>query len=126
MTDSKFFLDTSCWLAYFFEENPDAREIIEKENIILTSTISIFEIKRKLLRDKLDNQKIETALKFIKTRSILVDLTLNIAEAAATISAEKKLPATDSLIYASAQQNKALLITGDNDFRGLSEVKIIK
>ena len=44
MTDSKF-IDSSAWLSYFYAENQEIKDIIESETLILTSCISLFEIK---------------------------------------------------------------------------------
>jgi len=121
VTDTKC-LDSSAWLSYYFAESIEAKEIIESSDTIIISTVSLFEIKKRLMKLKKDY---ESFLDFVKKRgSILVPGTI-IAEKAAEISIEKGLAAVDSLIYATAEFSKAELITGDNDFRGLDNVKII-
>ena len=125
-TDSKLFIDSSGWLAYFLAENQEIKSIIEQEAILLTSVISLFEIKKKLLKEKYEPNKINKVLELIKTRSIIIQITPDIAEESATISVEEELHAIDAIIYISAQKNKAMLITGDNDFRKLSDVKVIR
>jgi len=124
--ESKIFLDSSAWLAYFLAENEEVKNIIDANNSLSTSIISLFEIKRKLLKEKYLQEKIATALKFIKTRSLIINLNEDITEQAANISVQEGLAAIDSLIYTSAQKNKSLLVTGDNDFRKLNDVKIIQ
>ncbi len=125
MTDSKVLIDSSVWILYLFAESPKAKEIIENQKIILTSVLSIFEIKRKLLKEKYIKEKILNALEFIKVRSLISELTEEICVQAADYSAEHELSAIDSLIYTTAKNNHALLITADNDFRGLKEVEIV-
>ncbi|MBS3115870.1 PIN domain-containing protein [Candidatus Woesearchaeota archaeon] len=115
-------LDSSVWLAYFLEESIEAKKIIEGDDIIVISTLSLFEIKKRILLMKKDPLP---ALQFAKQRSKILAPGQIITEKAAEISVENKLGAIDSLIYATAEFSKAELITGDNDFRGLQNVKII-
>lgn len=124
--ESKIILDSSAWLAYFLAENQEVKDLVEQELFIFTATISIFEIKRKLVRDSYSSLQIEKTITFIKNRSIFVELTLELIEEAASISVEKNLAAIDALVYTSARKNNALLVTGDNDFRQLEQVKIIE
>ena len=121
MTDIKC-LDSSAWLAYYFGKIEEIKPIIEKEGLLITSTLCIFEVKKKILLLKQDPKII---LDFIKERSGIIIPDLEIVEKAASIAVEKKLGAMDALIYATAQAKKAELITADNDFRGLEKVKII-
>ncbi|MEK6867662.1 MAG: PIN domain-containing protein [Nanoarchaeota archaeon] len=121
MTDIKC-LDSSAWLAYHFATSTEIKEIIDKEGLIITSSLCLFEIKKKLLMVKQDWREF---LKFIKERSGIIVPEIEITENAAQIAVDKKLGAMDALIYATAQIKNAELITGDNDFRGLEKVRII-
>lgn len=56
----------------------------------------------------------------------VVNLDSRISIYAANISVEKSIPMADSIIYATAQLNKATLWTQDNDFRGLPGVKFFE
>lgn len=123
--DSKLLIDSSVWVLYFFGENKRVKEIIEQENFLLTSIFSLFEIRRKFLKEKYNEEKISKIISFIKTRSIMSELTEEICISAATNSVELVLPAIDSLIYTSARKSNALLITADNDFRGIKDVEIV-
>jgi predicted nucleic acid-binding protein len=53
----------------------------------------------------------------------VVPLSTGIALAAADFTAEHKLSFADSIIYASAQFHQAELITSDNHFKGLPDVR---
>lgn len=123
MTDSKL-LDSSLWVAFAIENNEF--NIINSEEKIFTSCLSIFEIKKKLLRDKIETNKINKILDFIKKRSIVLQIDEKTAEKASEISLEKALPAIDSLIYSSALLNNLTLITLDNDFRNLKNVQVLE
>lgn len=115
-------LDSSAWLAYYFAESLPVKGIIDKEGTVITSSLSLFEIKKKLLMMKKDPARF---LAFVKERSIILFPDVAIAEKAADVALDKKLAAIDALIYTTARIKNAELVTGDNDFRGLEGVKII-
>ena len=117
-------LDSSAWLSYFFGESKKIQAMVESEQLLYTSVISLFEIKRKFLREGIKDGS--AALEFIKERSIVVELDEKIAEKAAAISVQKKLHAIDALIYATAIDSSAVLITGDRDFEGIDHAVVIK
>lgn len=123
MTESKL-VDSSLWLAYLF--NGEFKDIIESEEILLLSVLSLFEIKRKILKDKLTENKLRASIEFIKKRSLVLPINEEIAQNAAEISIKHKLPAIDSLIYSTTILNNAELYTLDNDFRGLKNVVLKK
>ena len=64
MTDSKL-LNSSVWLAYFYAENNEIKSIVESSIILLTSSISLFEVKNKLIRDKTEDIKAQNSINFI-------------------------------------------------------------
>ena len=121
MTDSKL-IDSSLWLAYFF--NGNGKEIIESDQILLLSAMSLFEIERKLHKEKVPLAQVRKSMDFIKSKSLVIHVTADIAEKAVLISLKHNLAAIDSIIYATALNQLAILITLDNDFRGLQYVLI--
>ena len=125
MTGSKF-LDSSAWLAYFYAENNEIKSIVESSIILLTSSISLFEVKNKLIKDKTEDIKAQNSINFIKERSLIIDVGAEIAEESVDIAKKHKLPVIGSLIYVSSLKNNSELITLDNDFSGLNNVKILK
>ena len=122
MTESKL-IDSSIWLDYFF--NGNNREFIESDNLHFTSVISLLEIKRKLIKMKIEKEKISKSIEFIKKRSIIISLEKETTEKAVDISIRYNLPMADSLIYTTAIENNATLITLDKDFKGLKDVLIL-
>lgn len=121
MTDIKC-LDSSAWLEYYFSQNSTVKAMIDSHGLILTSSLSLFEIKKRMLNLKKDP---EPLLMFMKQRSVIIMPTIEINEKAAEIAVKKKLGAMDSLIYTTSRMHNAELITGDNDFRGLENVRVI-
>lgn len=122
MTDYKC-IDSSVWLEYFFNSN--FKEILEGKEILFISALSLFEIKKKLIKSKVSAEKIAKSLSFVKKRSLIISVENEIAEYAADLSVQHNLGAIDALIYASALRKNAKLITLDNDFRGLKDVLLL-
>jgi len=115
-------IDSSIWIDYLI--NGNHKELIEKEEKLLLATVSLIEISKKLSKLKIPSKEINNKLNYIKKHSIIINLDEKIAEKASEIVIEKELPIADSIVYASAMINNALLLTLDNDFRGLDNVKI--
>lgn len=123
----RLFLDSSAWLSYFLAENDLSKRFIEEGNhLLMTSVLSIFEIKRKMLMKNFKEQKIDEFLDFIKSRCLVIELDEKICRNAVAISINHKLHTIDSLIYSSALLNNATLISGDNHFEGLDKVIILE
>jgi predicted nucleic acid-binding protein len=66
------------------------------------------------------------AIAALMQQSKVVDVSSSIALHAAKLSYTHKLPMADSLIYATARMNEAILWTQDVDFKGLDGVKYFK
>lgn len=123
MIESKL-IDSSIWLEYFF--NGKCKEIIEQEEMLVISALSIFEIENKLTKEKIESKKIRECMDFIKLKSIVIQVNADIAHKAVEVAIKNKLATVDALIYATALTQNAFLITGDNDFRGLPKVFIVQ
>ena len=127
MTGERLFLDSSAWLSYFLAENDLSKRFIEGGNhLLMTSVLSIFEVKRKMLMKNFKEHKIDEFLNFIKSRGLIIELDEEVCRNAAAISINHKLHTMDSLIYGSALLNNATLISGDNHFEGLDKVMILE
>lgn len=116
-------IDSSVWIDYLV--NGKNKDLIEKEEKLLIASISLIEIKKKLFKLKIPNKEIIEKINYIKKHSIIINLDEKIADKASQYVTEQALPIADSIVYASAILNNALLITLDNDFRELNNVKII-
>jgi len=132
-----YIIDSYAWIEYFRGTDAGAktRRYIEKENSA-TPTIVIVELSRKLLkevekgRETMEGRKLR--LEFIKTSTIIVNLTRDIAEYAGEIDIERKRKVkgwglADSIILATARKAKAKIVTGGKHFKDLkNEVIMIK
>jgi predicted nucleic acid-binding protein len=125
MIGSSILLDSSVWLGFLKGENEKAREFVGSNSTTLTSSISIYEICRKLLKIGYGKREVEKNLAFIRSSSFIVEVSDKISKNAAYDSIKYGLHAMDALIYQSAIENDATLVTLDNDFRGLPGARII-
>jgi len=126
LTESKILLDSSAWIEYFYTGKEEIREIIESgEYFLLASAISILEVKRKLLKDKCHPNEIKATIEFIRNNSIIKDVTEEICDKAGEDCIKKKLHAADAIIYRTARENNAKIITLDSDFAGISSAVIL-
>lgn len=118
-------LDSWAWIEYIKGSSPGnaARKYIESNEEILISTINISEIYRKLLSDM--PQEADKLINFVINRSFTILLDIEIALNAAKIKHEKKLGMADAIVLATARANDATIITGDDDFKDIDNVKMI-
>jgi len=112
-------VDSSGWLEYFADtDRADlfAEAIEDTENLIVPS-ICVYEVCKKVLREKGD----DAAKQILNLMSLgrVVDLDSTIAWEAARHS----LPLADSIIYATALRFSAILWTQDNHFEHISGVR---
>ena len=120
---SKNLVDSCGWLEYFAEgNNADffAGAIEDAEHLIVPS-LCIAEVFKVLLREKDE----DTALSAVSAmnQGTVIDLDVKIAIGAAKLGISHKLPLADSIIYATAKFNSALLWTQDKHFDNIPEVK---
>lgn len=124
VTDFKI-VDSSIWIAYAIDG--ECKNIIDSHDSFSISVLSLFELKKRLLKDGLPDIEVANVLSLVKKRvSFILDVSESLAELAAEISVKHNLPAIDSIIYATALGNNAELLTLDNDFRGLSNAVVFE
>lgn len=119
-------VDTSGWIEYFFGA-PNASYFappIEDTKELLVPVICLYEVFKKV-NQAADEAKALDAVAQMKQGRV-VDITENIALSAALISSKHQLPMADSLIYATARAEDALVWTQDADFADLSNVNYKK
>jgi len=119
-------VDSSGWLEYFADgENADFfASAIENTDQLIVSSINIYEVFKRILSQRDDHSALQAIA--IMEQGHVIDLTSEIALSAAQISIEHKIPMADSIIYATAKANKAVLWTQDVDFQGLENVKYLQ
>jgi predicted nucleic acid-binding protein len=119
-------IDSSLWIEFFIGTDYGLQfiQLLENEEDILVPTIVITEVYKKFLNDS-TNEIANSILRKLSTiQNISLDLKLSAFSA--TLGKEYKLPLADSIIYATAIHNNAILYTLDMHFEGLKNVEYFK
>ena len=119
-------VDSSGWLEYFADGSNASRFAapLKDTEALIVPTISMYEVFKVLLRESGEDAALQAASAM--QRGHVVDLTPQIAMAAATLSLEHALPMADSIMLASARAVEATLWTQDADFKGIDGVKFFR
>jgi len=119
-------VDSSGWLEYFAEgSNADFfAPAIEDTANLLVPVICIYEVFKKVLQQKGENQA-QIHVGDMKHGKV-IEIDESLALSAARLSAELKLPMADSLILATARAHNAILWTQDEHFKDLDGVKYVE
>lgn len=123
-----YIIDSSAWIDYFegTSNGYKLKRLIEQEEIA-TSVVAIAEIADKFERN---GRKFEIMLEFIRRRSAILPVSVEIALRAAKLKNEirkrrAKFGISDGIHLATALEEGATLVTSDSDFEGLERVLII-
>jgi predicted nucleic acid-binding protein len=118
-------VDSSGWLEYL-ADGPNAQffaTAVETTDDLVVPTISIYEVFKRLLVQRGEDEALEAAVAMQQAR--VEPLSTMLGLEAARLSAELGLPMADSIMLATARQHEAVLWTQDSDFEGLSGVKYV-
>ena len=107
MTECKYLIDSSIWVSYFLSEKEEISTFIESSHEMFTPILSLFEVKRKFIREKYNQSKIDTALELMQRRGSFLPITWETCQRAAELSVHHNLAAMDALIYATAPPSVA-------------------
>jgi predicted nucleic acid-binding protein len=112
-------VDSSGWLEYLADSKSAAffAPAIEDTEHLLVPVITVYEVFKKVLRERGENEALQVASMMQSGQVIDLDSTL------ALNAARYALPLADSLIYATAQRHGATLWTQDVHFKDLPGVK---
>ncbi len=119
-------VDSCGWLEYFADgENADFfAPVIEDMALLIVPAISLFEVFKRVLQQRTENDALRAVALMQQGRVIALDESL--ALSAAKLSFELKLPMADSLILSTARTHAAVLWTQDDDFSGIQGVQYIQ
>jgi toxin FitB len=119
-------VDSSGWLEYL-AAGPNAgffAEAIEHTDELVVPTISLYEVFRRIVQQRSENEALQVIA--VMQQGRIAELDEQIALSAARISMAHQLPLADSVMLASARVNKAVLWTQDSHFEGIRDVKYKK
>ena len=118
-------VDSSGWLEYF-TCGPNADLFggpVEQTSALVVPVLCLLEVFKCILRGRSEGDALK-AVAAMKQGQV-VDLTADLALAAARLSASESLPLADSIILATAREYNATLWTQDADFDGMERVRYI-
>ena len=112
-------VDSSGWLEYFADTDQAGHfaPAIEDSANLLVPVITLYEVFKKVLRERGENDALQIASMMQTGRMVELDCSL------AMEAARHSLPLADSLIYATAMRFNATLWTQDEHFKGLPRVR---
>lgn len=116
-------VDSCGWLEYL-SDGPNADFYVFpllKTNQLLVPVICIYEVYKKILTEKSENEAFQAVA--LMHQGLIIDVDVNISLNAARISYENKLPMADSLILASAREYDAIVWTQDKHFKDILDAK---
>jgi predicted nucleic acid-binding protein len=117
--------DTCIWIEAITDSalGKSVKSLLKDTPNILVPTIVQYELRRWLLR--VSNQELADKVIAITRACKTIDTTESIALYAAELGVQYKLHALDALIYATALNEKATLVTCDAHFKDLPHVEYI-
>lgn len=112
-------VDSSGWLEYLADSDRAGwySEPIEDVEHLIIPVISIYEIFKKVLRERGEDEALQVASSMQSGRVVDLDTSL------ALEAARYQMPMADSIIYATARVHNATIWTQDEDFQGLPNVR---
>ncbi|OGL45250.1 MAG: twitching motility protein PilT [Candidatus Schekmanbacteria bacterium RBG_16_38_11] len=117
-----FLVDSFGWIEYFTDGSlaDDYYKYLKKPEDIITPAIVIYEVYKKIKKIKGEDPSLIALAQIKRTKIIPIDE--KIALLAANLSIKYSLPMADSLILATAKDQRAKLVTSDPHFKKLEGV----
>ena len=118
-------VDSSGWVEFVTAGplGPEYRALLLKAERVLTPTVVVYEVAKAISR--IDPGLAEETVGAMR-RTQIRPLTESVALAAARISLQRRLPAADALIYATALEAGVEVATSDVHFEGLPGVRYLR
>ena len=122
----KILLDSSGWIE-FFTGGPRADRYatyLAPQYRLITPTVVLYEVYKKIKRERGEETALLLAGRLNATQ--VVPLTESIAFLAADVSLRHGLAMADAIVYATAKDQDAEVVTGDADLKNLPGVVYVK
>jgi predicted nucleic acid-binding protein len=119
----KVLVDSSGWIEFFVGgplADRHAAYFSSAKQQIITPTIVLYEVYKKIKRERGEETALALAARLSATE--VIALTETIALVAADLSLQHGLAMADAIVYATARDQEAQLITGDADLKQLPGV----
>lgn len=120
----KYLVDTCGWIEWLTNGRmaSDFEPFLKNVSQLVVPTLVQFELYKWICREK--NQDVALEIIGLTDEAEIVPLDTHMALYAADISRQYNLAMADAVIYATAQKNNIELITADEHFVGLPQVKL--
>ena len=118
----RFVVDTCGWIEWLTDEilaDEFAPYLSDLHNLIVPTSIQ-YELHKWICRER--DKELAMEVIALTQQANVVSLTESLALLASELSQKYKLSFADSIIYATAQQEKVKLITADDHFENLPDV----
>ena len=119
-------MDSSAWIEYF-SGGPLAQRYgsyLGSPAELITPTIVVYEVYKKIKRERGEELALRVTASLTATE--VIPLTESIALLAADVSLQYGLAMADAIIYATAQDQKARVLTSDADLKDLPGVVYLR
>ncbi len=121
-------IDSYGWIEYF-SDGPLAKKYASyiedvNENDAVTPTVVVYEVYRRLKKEKGEQVALEAYAQITRTRIVALDE--ESALKAADMSLERGLAMADAIVYSTARAYSAQLITSDKDLKDLPGIRFIE
>lgn len=121
---SGFVVDSSGWLEYFMDgKHTDAYlKYLQADKPVWLPSLVIYEVYKKVCRDKSEADALLAVTQMEGQSEAVIPLDDQLAMSAADVSLRHGLAMADAIIYTTAIQQDAILVTGDKHFKDLKNV----
>ena len=116
----KIVVDSSAWIEFFLG-TPAAkpvRDLLRNAGNVIVPTVVVLEVVKWVRRHHGEAEAARRAV--VMKQGVVADLTVELAMKAVEVGFAHKLATADSIVYATALENKATVWTFDADFEGLA------
>lgn len=115
-------VDSFGWIE-FFTDGPlagDYAKYLQRPSEVIVPTIVLYEVYKKIKREK--NETVALVAVATMQNARIVPLTEELSLSAADVSLSHRLAMADAIVYASALQEGANVVTSDEDLKNLPHV----
>jgi predicted nucleic acid-binding protein len=118
-------IDSCGWIEFLVdgENAAEYEQYFQDSESIATPTIVIYEVYKKVLRERGEESAVIVAAQMDNTR--VIELSERLSLLAAKLSIAHRLPMADAIVYATAKASECQVVTSDKHFVDLDDVIFI-
>lgn len=118
-------IDSCGWIEFLSDGDKaeDYADYFAEIESIITPTIVIYEVIKKVLKERGEEAAVMVAAQMNCTK--IIDLTESLSLLAVDLSVKHNLPMADAIVYATAKASECCVVTSDKHFKELENVIFI-